>query len=242
MGFPQDFKYSFGAEMPEAVETDALGNVYVVVGGGEIFKFNGRLELIGKYSSNSLVEISQLSVNQEQKVLIFSESLQKAEILDRFLNKLAFLDLSIGSDQYFTEILLGSHGGLWLFDSERLTLIRTPKLDLNNGLETELSFLSGDINRIKECGAQLIAQSASSLFVFDNLGQFMSKVESTSDSFSCTSKDIYSVVNNELVKLDRGTGNLISMYKDFKYLSYSISSDWVYAIQKNELYRFKLAK
>lgn len=184
---------------------DVNGNLYLVNSLGSVSKFSKEGKLLFEYSAVNRSEVYKIISTTQFKTLLFYNDLQEYLVLDRYLSvpityslqdfEIRFaVDIAINYQQQIWVVDMGSYS-LKLIDPNRNELLEEKSLAqiLNQGT-ANISGLKCYHNR-----TYLIDEKAG-VFIFDNIGNFMSRNTGlTGVDFEFYKDEMYYVEDGELV-------------------------------------------
>ena len=192
---------------PVYLANDRSGNVYLGDKLGNVFKYDQDLKLINEYSPNKKGSIAVLEPWNPLKVFVSYSDLQEYQFLDRFLVSANRFKLN-GLSSFIGLSAPSLDNNLWLVDFSTFSLkkynMSFNQVDIERPFDLLLDPKKFDITHIREYqNLVFISDSNSGILVFDNLGNYLYKIEATGvEYFSFVEGNILYVENEALVKLN----------------------------------------
>lgn len=224
--------------------SDFSGNLYLSNEHGLISKYdkNGVLQI--SYSGTVKSSIYSIDASHTSKIFGFYRDQQSYLIMDRFLNPLNEANLNPSFAGYATETAYSADNNLWLFDQSDLSI---KKINLLNNIVITSSAIplviageEWDLLQIEEYQNRLyLYNSSKDIYVFDNLGNYIRKLDINSDCKVCFSGNhlifiqdarilAVNIYNNEISEI----GILNNTNKVLKIIS---ANNFIYLIFRNKI-------
>jgi hypothetical protein len=186
-------------------EIDTQGNIYLSTEKGAILKYNPSYQFITAYASNEVVPVSSLDVSFHFRIFGFYQSQQSYILLDRnfkLLNEVRLEPELIGNAVVAS---YSSDNLVWLFDEMDFSLLKfNPTLNqlvidikLPLLIETERFF----VIQLEEYQNRIYLNNAGDgIYVFDLLGNFLKKLEISTDHIFKIGSDCIFFIDGSLLK------------------------------------------
>ncbi|MCE7053291.1 hypothetical protein LZF95_01295 [Algoriphagus sp. AGSA1] len=166
----------------DLISFDTKDQLFVSNTSGDIYLFNKEGKQQNLFSPARQGRLDQLEAARTVSVFSFSSDLQEYRVLDRFLNPLAENGFSFSEVNLAKAATLGNNHVVWVWDESDMTL---KSLDYLRGALIQsqpLNLISGsealDVTEIREFKNRLFMNvPASGVFIFDNQGNLMRKIE-----------------------------------------------------------------
>lgn len=167
--------------------SDISGSIYVSNKKGVITKYSEKGDVLISYSGDNTIPISSIDVSRSSKIFGFYRDSQSYILFDRFLNPLNQARINSAFIGYATESAYSADDNLWVFDQTDLTVKKVNML--NHNLVTSISLalivedIEWDIQQIEDYQNRIyLLNSTGEIFILDNMGNFIRKMEIMSDS------------------------------------------------------------
>jgi hypothetical protein len=224
--------------------SDFSGNLYLSNEHGVISKYdkNGALQI--SYSGPLKSSICSIDASHTSKIFGFYRDQQSYLILDRFLNPLNEADLDPSFAGYATETAYSADNNLWLFDQSDLSIKKVNLVSniviTSNAIPLVIAEEEWDLLQIEEYQNRLyLYNSNKDIYLFDNLGNYIRKLEVSSDSKVCFKGNqlvfiqdtrilTQNIYNNEITEI----GTLDSTNNILKIIS---ANNFIYLIFRNKV-------
>ena len=187
----------------ESATTDIGGNLYVSLANGDVRKYAKSGDLLLEYSPLKNGTIKTIDATSQLKVVLFYEGFQEVVILDRYLSKavmypLADFDLGLVSD-----IAVDRQGNIWVVDLSSFSL---SLLDMRLNQVRETKSLAQILNRQEanfgalkfHQGNLYLYDRTSGTYVFDNIGNYLTKYAPTELNIPSFYKDEVYMIGDSL--------------------------------------------
>ena len=166
----------------DLISFDTKDQLFASNTSGDIYLFSKQGKQVNLFSPARQGRLDQLEAARTVNVFSFSSDLQEYRVLDRFLNPLAENGFSFSEVTLAKAATLGNNNVVWVWDESDMTLksldylrnilIQSQPLNLITGSETL------DVTEIREFKNRLFMNvPASGVFIFDNQGNLMRKIE-----------------------------------------------------------------
>jgi len=165
----------------DKIEVDQLGNLYVAVQNGDLFKYSVNGTLLNEFSPQAQGRIDQIDVVSSLKILVFYEGLQEYVLLNRYLTapvRYSFANVELG---YITHTSLTWQQNIWVIDATDFALklwnTATQSIDENKSLVKVLNPDQADIVALYTYqNRTYLLDQKSGIYVFDAIGNFLQKI------------------------------------------------------------------
>jgi hypothetical protein len=166
----------------DKITTDNKGNIFVTDKQGYLFQFNAKGASINHLSTSLSAPVTRLDAFRTVNIFLFSASLQRFEILDRFLNPITKKSMEeIGVLGWVSQATPGNNNSLWIYDETDLNL---KKINLTNNelLQAQAINILTQKNNLEiiqliERNNLLFLQLANDgIYIFDNQANFIEKI------------------------------------------------------------------
>ncbi len=196
------------------MSADRQGNIYLGDKNGNIQKYSGKLEKLEVYSPERKGSIAVLDCWNPLRLFVSYADLQEFLFLDRFMVNANRFDLK-KLTPYAGIKAPSVDNNLWFIDYSDFSLkkynityddiiISRPFDLLLNRKDYELSHLREYQNLV------FLSDIKSGILVFDNLGNYLYKIEDKGiDSFNFLNDEIYYLVNGNIIKRHLYTGEIM---------------------------------
>ena len=202
-----------------AFSQDRTGNIFLTFKGGAIVKYSTTLDSLVSFSPIKLGDISLLEAWHGFQIFAFYENFQEYVLLDRFLTRDTRYTLSQSSSNYVDICTISSDQNLWIFEENQLRLIKlnlnVQEIDIEVPLEFILNATEHQITFIREYqNLVFLVDELSGIYIFDNLGNYLRKIETTGiKNCSFRNDHMYYLRNNEVhdINLYQGGHEIINV-------------------------------
>ncbi|PZX47469.1 hypothetical protein [Algoriphagus chordae] len=201
----------------DLISFDTKDQLFASNTSGDIYLFSAEGKQVNLYSPARQGRLNQLEAAWTVNIFSFSTDLQQYRILDRFLNTLAkdgFMPSEVNLAKAAT---LGNNNVIWVWDESDLSLKSIDYLrnliiqsqPLNLILDTD----NLDVAEIREFKNRLFMNVPSSgVFIFDNQGNLMKKINLTGVNRLCYYKEhLLWIEGNELLAISLSTNETTSL-------------------------------
>ncbi|WP_146948485.1 hypothetical protein [Cyclobacterium qasimii] len=208
-GQEEDFVKLWEAKIPgiDKVSTDGKGNVYITDKQGYLFQFNAKGESINQLATSLSAPVTHLDAFKTVNIFLFSASLQRFEILDRFLNPIINKSIDeTGVLGWVSQASLGNNNSLWVYDESDLNL---KKINLSNNELLQAQAINTIIQKndleiillIERYNLLFLQVAGEGIYIFDNQANFLEKIPLLTDYSALIDGDfIYSIEKDQLVQ------------------------------------------
>ena len=232
---------------PVSASTDRLGLVYIADSKGNLRQYE-KTTLKQIFSPQQQTQISLIEAWNPLKVFVFTSDFQEYFFLDRFLTaspRFSTSDLS----SYIGLCTMSNDNNLWLVDYNEFGLkkfnINFSEFTVNTPFGLLLDPDNYNITFIREYqNLVFISDSNSGILIFDNLGNYLRKIERHGI-------DYFNFYNDELYFISHGKFHMINIYDgNYREVSlpraevlYAFVSDQVLTlITREQLLIYKIEK
>lgn len=225
-----------------AFSKNRSGEIFLAFEGGTITKYNESLDSIISFSPSKIGDITLLEAGHGFQIFTFYNEFQEFAILDRFLTRDTRYDLSQTSANYIDNCTFSRDQNIWAFEENKMRLVKINLSIREVVVEVPLEFIidSQDhkISFIKEYqNLVFIVDELSGIYIFDNLGNYLRKVEAKGVEQCSFNKDhLYYVEGNQLqvISLYSKDRQLIQLPEDL-YLGVLATPEYLYLVLPNEV-------
>jgi hypothetical protein len=205
----QDWKFLDSIPLKAAVHrasADYYKNMYITDEHGNLYKYDSLGKLQITYSPPKSSKVSLIDAWRGINIFLFYENFQEYVVLDRFLGQTQPLALQRERVGFARVATFALDNNIWVFDDIDFSLkkfnTQFEKIDFNTPLELILDASEYEITFMREYQNQLfIADKNSGILVFDNLGNYKTKLPFVDVSwFSFWDDEIYFAQGDELVR------------------------------------------
>lgn len=185
------------------VYLDNLDQLHIVDRKGTLTRYTQDLEILYKYSDNTLGSIQHVDVNNPLKVLVYHRDYGIISYLDNTLALIRKADLQDWGYNDVSTIASSNDGNIWLYDPAKNQVLK-----INDAGKIILSTNNLNDFRLEDLNPTKIVERNNKIFIydqdygiimFDNLGQYL-KVLPIKDikNFQTDGKNIYVFQNNSI--------------------------------------------
>lgn len=178
----------------DLVSLDTRDQIFATTTSGDIYLFDQKGKQLNLYSPTRQGRLHQLEASWTVNIFSFSADLQEYRILDRFLNPIAENSFLLNEITLPKASTLGNNNIIWIWDESDLSLksldyLRNLVLQsqpLNLILQSE----NLQVTEIREFKNRLFMNVPDSgIFIFDNQGNFLKKVNLQINQRMCFFKE-----------------------------------------------------
>ena len=184
-----------------AASLSPMETLYLVDVEGTITRYDVKLTGQKKPRVN-LAGATSIDAKQLLKIFVFYGDRQQYQFLDRYLTPINIpQQLNKSSDSEYELASLSSDQMIWLADPVNLRLRKYNPILHELVVDTDLSYyLRGELNlrSLKEKSNLLFVQNKSTVLVFDNMGNYISKLPLEAESFDIRSNKLYYYKEGEI--------------------------------------------
>lgn len=186
------------AEIPlkglDLVSLDTRDQIFASTTSGDIYLFDQKGKQLNLYSPTRQGRLHQLEASWTVNVFSFSADLQEYRILDRFLNPIAENSFILNEITLPKAATLGNNNIIWVWDESDLSLksldYRRNLILQSQPLNLILDSENLQVTEIREFKNRLFMNvPESGIFIFDNQGNFLKKVNLQINQRMCFYKE-----------------------------------------------------
>lgn len=205
----QEWKFLDSIPLKAAVHrasADYYKNMYITDEHGNLYKYDSLGKLQITYSPPKSSKVSLIEAWRGINIFLFYENFQEYVVLDRFLGQTQPLALQRERVGFARVATFALDNNIWVFDDIDFSLkkfnTQFEKIDFNTPLDLILDASEYEITFMREYQNQLfIADKNSGILVFDNLGNYKTKLPFVDVSwFGFWDDEIYFAQGDELVR------------------------------------------
>ena len=228
---------------------DRTDNVFIAFEGGAITKYNDALDSMVSFSSVRVGNYNLIEAWHGFQIFAFNEQFQDYILLDRFLTRETRFTLGETGLLFINLGTISSDQNLWLLEENQLLLskynIKSRELEISVPLEQVIDNSDHNFSFMKEYQNLLfLADKSTGIYVFDNLGNFLRKIETIGAlHFSFYNESLYFLNANVLheVNLYSNESTEFTLSKN-DYIGVLAKDKKVLLIRKNGLDEYLLKK
>ena len=232
----QDAAFTIPFQQPAGDTIDQSGSLYVADAMGNLFKYNARGEYVVEYSPEQPARITDLEAWQGLRIFLFYRDLQQYAFLNRFLIAQGSYDFNPSAVGFVEAAAPSADNNVWLFDQADFSLkkynLQLKQVVLSTPFDLLLDPDDYRIGTIREYQNKVyISDYREGIFVFDNLGNYLSKIPGRGvEYFSFWDQTLHFVRDNLLTS--------IALYNDsHSPTSLPAARQWQFAVRyENRLY------
>jgi hypothetical protein len=187
------------------VSSDNYKSVLITDINGTLYKYDSTGKPINVYSPPKRSKVTLLEGDRTMNIFLFYENFQEYVFLDRFFNQTQPLPLPRERVGFARVATVALDNNIWLFDDLDFSLkkfnTQFQNIDITTPLNLILDATEYEITFLREYQNQLfIADKNSGILVFDNLGNYKTKLPFMNVNwFGFLNDQIYFIQNEELV-------------------------------------------
>lgn len=190
----------------DLVSLDTRDQIFASSATGDIFLFDKSGKQLNLFSPHRQARIQQLEASWTVNIFTFSSDLQEYRVMDRFLNPIAENSFLLNEIILPKAATLGNNNIIWVWDESDLSL---KSLDYLRNLILQSQPLnlildSEDlrVTEIREFKNRLFMNApASGIFIFDNQGNFLKKVDVLIEQRLCFYKEHLFWIEGQSLKM-----------------------------------------
>lgn len=187
-----------------SIHIDKLDFTYLVTEANEIIKLDKDYQVLFRFSISRLGSIASIDVSNPQKILVYYPEYYNIVFLDNTLSEIKRLNLESLEYWDVSATALSRENLIWLFNPVNQRLLKIDEqgklFNSSSELYSEGIDVNSDLN-ILSYREQVYLYNQQSIWVFDNFGQFLKRID--------LSKDKIQFVQDEMIYSDK---NKISRY------------------------------
>lgn len=234
----------------EQIKIDKLGFLYLLNDNNELLKFDEDLNLLFKYSINSLGDVATIDVSNPQKIILYFSDYQFILFLDNTLSEIKRLNLESFGYWDIQSAALSNDNLIWIYDPVNFRLIKISdngqlKLQSNELFYDDASFST---NQIFSHENFVYLYSNQKLVLFDSFGLKLKtlitpneQIQFLGDQFLVLDDNKILLKNfkvefleeNNIPVIDFGNNNILGFY---------YYKNNVFTIDKNGLQKIKITE
>ncbi|GGZ26483.1 hypothetical protein GCM10007049_18960 [Echinicola pacifica] len=232
--------------------TDNAGHIFVTDLQGNIIQYDSSGDSINNYSPAIQGRLSHLETGRTSTIFTFSKTLQRIEILDRFLAPLFSSRFENSQFGYISAASLGNNNRIWLFDQSSYTLllwdyqqqITVQEIPLNLIVEER----SSEVLSLREHKNLLfINMGEQGVYILDNQGNLVQHLtEVHADTLTFMDRNLLSLETDQLIFTDYVTArsNAYSFSRNFKLAAnqdhmYYYTAGSIWRLSREEISQLK---
>jgi len=170
------------------LDSDNLGNIYLVNEDNELLQYNSNYKLLYKFSVNTLGDIGSIDVSNPQKILVYYPDFQFIVFVDNTLSEIKRLNLERMNFWDVQGVALSNDNLIWIYDPVNYRLL---KID--------------EAGNIKISSKQIFAEKSSvylytnsELMIFDLFGQLIKEMKIENEKLQFLDTQLMILNDNEL--------------------------------------------
>lgn len=183
------------------LEVDNLGNVFLVKDDNEILKLRDN-EILFRYSSKRLGEISRLDVTNPQKVLVYYGDYYQIVFLDNTLSEIDKLDLEEFGFWDIQSVSLTRDNYVWLYDPVNVKLVKidgSGNTILSSNELYDLGFNSDYSPSIQVADDMVWLYDNNEIKIFDEYGTWTKTIPLANSGIQFHQKGVIYIQDNNLM-------------------------------------------
>ena len=227
---------------------DRVGNLYLAFEDGTITQLNSKLDSIVSFNPTQAGEVTLLEAWHGFQIFAFYEEYQEYQLLNRFLTQETRYDLSDLIPDYVNLCTFSNNQNLWVFNEAGFKLMKintfTREVLIDNPLEFLINEDEAQIIFMKEYQNKLFLLTKDSiLYIFDNLGNYLNKIEASQIIDFCFKKNtLFYLGTDSYTSLNLYTGSQTTTAipaGDYHQIEL-LGNDTLLLIKKNMIYLTKM--
>lgn len=231
-----------------AFSQDRSNNIFLAFAGGDITKYSPNFDSLLSYSPTKVGDVTLLEAWHGFQIFTFYDQFQEYTLFNRYLTQDTHYSLVQTPVDYVDMCTISSDQNLWVFEENSLRLLKINTTIKEVTLEVPLEFIISNqehhITFLKEYQNLLfIVDALSGVYIFDNLGNYLRKIEVTGVTKCDFRKDqlIY-LVDNKIQLLNLYQQGPVQEIKipPGKYLGLLPLEHSLILVEKNQLVRLAL--
>lgn len=185
------------------VYLDNLNQLHIIDHKGTLTRYTQDLEILYKYSDNTLGSIQHVDVNNPLKILVYHSDYGIISYLDNTLALIRKANLQDWGFNDVSTIASSNDGNIWLYDPAKNQVLK-----INDAGKIQLSTNNLNDYRLQDLNPTKIVERNNKLFIFDqeygiiifdNLGQYLKVLPIKEiNNFQTDGKNIYVFQNNNI--------------------------------------------
>lgn len=182
------------------VEVDKLNNIFLVDNNNEIIKLHDN-EILHRFSSKRLGDITRLDVSNPQKILVYYGDYFQILFLDNTLSEINQLSLDELGYWDVQSVALSRDNFIWIYDPVNVKLIKistSGKEILSSNELFDVGFDADISPTIKVAGSEIFLYDETELRVFDEFGVAVRTIPLEQDGLQAVKQGICYLRDNNL--------------------------------------------
>ncbi|WP_296705772.1 hypothetical protein [Algoriphagus sp.] len=210
---------------------------------GDIYQFDTSGKQLNLFSPTRQGRLHQLEAAWTVNIFSFSADLQEYRILDRFMNQLSEQSFFQADINLAKAATLGNNNMVWVWDESDLSLKTLDYLRniivQSQPLNLILNSSDLEVLEIREFKNRLFMNVANEgIFIFDNQGNFLSKINIVTDQRMCFFKEhLLWIQNNQVMAYSISTKAIIKIAqissKDYRFMQ--VGQETLVLIEKDKI-------
>jgi len=194
-----------------AYSKNRSGDIFLAFKGGAITKYSSSLDSIISFSPTKIGDITLLEAGHGFQIFAFYNDFQEYAILDRFLTRDTRYSLSRTAANYVDNCTFSRDQNLWAFEENQMRLVKinlsVREIEIEVPLEFVIDSQDHEISFIKEYqNLVFLVDKLSGIYIFDNLGNYLRKIDAEGVTQCSFNKDILYFVEKDQL-------HMLSLYK-----------------------------
>jgi len=223
------------------IQTDRLGNLYVVTKTNQLYKYDSRGDLLCTLNYKYVGNISHIDANNPLEIYIFYKELNKILFIDNNLAYRGEVDLNDFGINQATAVARSFDNGIWVFDASDLQLKRLTKAgeilqksgNVKQFVNSAISpnFIYDNNDRI------FLNDSSTGIHLFTVFANFQKTIHITGcDDFKIIGDDLFYNKNKKLIRYN------LKMFSESEFTLPDTTFIQNISIEKDRLYLLKPAE
>ncbi|MEN2281537.1 hypothetical protein AAGF08_05310 [Algoriphagus sp. SE2] len=227
----------------DLISFDNKDQIFASNTSGDIYQYTTVGKQLNLFSPMRQGRLQQLEAAWTVNIFSFSADLQQYRILDRFMNQLSEQGFSPTEINLAKAATLGNNNMIWVWDESDLSL---KTLDYLRNIVTQAQPLNLILNsenlevlEIREFKNRLFMNVANEgVFIFDNQGNFISKIKIVTDQRMCFYKEhLLWIQNNQVMAFSISTKAILTIAqippRDYRYMQ--VGQETLALIEKDKI-------
>lgn len=204
-------------EKLDLISFDTKDQLFASTFSGDIYLFSQEGKRLNLFSPTRQGRLNQLEAGWTVNIFTFSADLQEYRILDRFLNTLAEKGFSFADISLAKAATLGNNNVVWVWDESDLSLksldYRRNQVIQSQPLNLIIESTDLSVSEIREFKNRLFMNvPESGVFIFDNQGNLMRKIEVKGINKLCYHKEhLLWIEGNQLKAVSLATNETLTL-------------------------------
>ncbi len=204
-------------EKLDLISFDTKDQLFASTFSGDIYLFSQEGKQLNLFSPTRQGRLNQLEAGWTVNIFTFSADLQEYRILDRFLNTLAEKGFSFADISLAKAATLGNNNVVWVWDESDLSLksldYRRNQVIQSQPLNLIIESTELSVSEIREFKNRLFMNvPESGVFIFDNQGNLMRKIEVKGINKLCYHKEhLLWIEGNQLKAVSLATNETLTL-------------------------------